>query len=126
MDGVSTSGETSSLRSSPSHNSGQASHRIRVLLADDHGLMRAGLRALLMAEPDIDVVGEAQDGVEALRLADRLAPDVVIADISMPPPDAIEVARRLSHAAPSTRVLILTMHEDSNLARDALAAGASG
>jgi DNA-binding NarL/FixJ family response regulator len=99
---------------------------IRVLLADDHGLMRAGLRALLLAEPDITVVGEAQDGAEALQMAARLTPDVLIADISMPPPDGIEVARRISRSSPSTHVLILTMHEDGNLARDALAAGARG
>jgi DNA-binding NarL/FixJ family response regulator len=111
---------------SSSMSNGLTKHPIRVLLADDHGLMRAGLRALLQPEPDIHVVGEAQDGAEALRLAANLCPDVILADISMPPTDGIEVARLLSQSSPSMRVLILTMHEDGNLARDAMAAGARG
>jgi DNA-binding NarL/FixJ family response regulator len=99
---------------------------IRVLIADDHGLVRAGLRAILSSEPDMAVVGEAADGAQALELAIRLRPTVVLADISMPPPDGIEVARRLALQAPESRTLIVSMHEDPNMLLDALSAGASG
>jgi DNA-binding NarL/FixJ family response regulator len=97
-----------------------------VLIADDHGLVRAGLRSLLSTEPDITVVGEAADGAETLELATRLQPDVVLADISMPAPDGIEVARRLKAEMACCRTLIVSMHEDPNMLRDALAAGAAG
>jgi two-component system response regulator NreC len=99
---------------------------IRILIADDHGVVRAGLRALLDAEPDIQVVGEAADGPEALRLAGELRPDVVLLDLSMPGPGGIEVTRRLKKAAPEMRVLVLTFHEDDALLREAIRAGAAG
>ncbi len=99
---------------------------LRILIADDHGLLRAGLRAMLRSEKDMEVVGEAADGFEALTLSTRLKPDVVLADISMPGPSGIEVAQELKRMLPQTRVLILTMHEDGGLLQEALRAGASG
>ncbi|MFQ5340878.1 MAG: response regulator [Anaerolineae bacterium] len=99
---------------------------IRILIADDHGVLRAGLRALLNAEPDVEVVGEAADGHEVLRLARALNPDVVLLDISMPGPGGIEVTRQVKQALPDTRVLILTVHEDESLLREAIQAGAAG
>jgi two-component system response regulator NreC len=99
---------------------------IRILIADDHGVLRAGLRALLNAEPDLQVVGEAAEGNEALRLARALQPDVVLMDISMPDLGGIEAARQLVGRQPNSRVLILTMHEDKALLQEAIRAGASG
>jgi two-component system, NarL family, response regulator NreC len=102
------------------------SGRIRVLVADDHRMARAGLALLLKLQADIDVVGEADDGYEALRLATALRPDVLLADISMPGPSGIELAAVLRERLPDVRVVVLTMHEDANLVREALAAGAYG
>ena len=99
---------------------------IRILIADDHGVLRAGLRALLSAESDLEVAGEAADGREALRLVSELDPDVVLLDVNMPGPDGIEVTRRLKAVKPKVRVLILTVHEDEGLLREAIRAGASG
>lgn len=99
---------------------------IRILIADDHGVLRAGLRTLLNAEPDMTVVGEAADGYDAVRLAEELCPDVVLLDISMPGPGGIEVTRRLRQRLPQTRVLILTVHEDESMLREALRVGAAG
>jgi len=99
---------------------------IRVLIADDHGVMRAGLRALLNAEADMQVVGEAADGREALELAGQLTPDVVLLDISMPDMSGIQVAHKLKTMLPQGRTLILTVHEDEALLREAIQAGASG
>ena len=95
---------------------------INILIADDHGLLRAGLRSLLSREPDIYVVGEASNGDDTLDLASQLQPDVVIADISMPGPSGIEVADRLKHSQPGTKVVILTMHEDGGLLQEAMRA----
>jgi two-component system response regulator NreC len=99
---------------------------IRILVADDHGVLRAGLRALLNAEPDMRVVSDASDGAEALQLAISRRPDVVLLDISMPDDTGIEVTRRLQGACPETRILILTVHEDETLLREAIRAGAAG
>jgi two-component system response regulator NreC len=99
---------------------------IRILIADDHGVLRAGLRALLNAEPDLQVVGEATDGEETLRLASELHPDVVLLDISMPGLGGITVTERLREALPEACVLILTVHEDEGLLRKAIRAGAAG
>jgi two-component system response regulator NreC len=98
----------------------------RILIADDHGVLRAGLRALLNAESGLEVVGEAADGNQALELARTLRPDVVVLDISMPGPDGIEVTRQLKDEMPDVRVLVLTVHEDDGLLRAAIRAGASG
>ena len=99
---------------------------IRILIADDHGVLRAGLHALLDAAPDMETVGEATTGDEALRLAGELHPDVVLLDISMPGPGGIEVTRRIEEALPDVRVLILTVHKDEALLREAIQAGAAG
>lgn len=99
---------------------------IQILIADDQGLLRAGLRALLSAEPDLEVVGEANDGQEALDLASALQPEIILLDISLPDLDGIEVTRRLTKAAPDTKVLIITVHEDNSLLQEAIRAGAAG
>jgi len=99
---------------------------IRVLIADDHRVIRVGLRALLGSDPDLEVVGEAGDGPQTVTLAETLAPDVVLLDIGMPGEDGIQVAKRLKGAFPRVRVLFLTMHEDESLVREAIEAGASG
>jgi DNA-binding NarL/FixJ family response regulator len=96
------------------------------LIVDDHGVLRAGLRALLNAEPDLEVIGEAGSGREALRLVDELQPDLVLMDISMPDLDGIEATRRLGQTHPAVRVLLLTLHEDPALLREAIQAGAAG
>jgi DNA-binding NarL/FixJ family response regulator len=99
---------------------------IRVLLADDHTLFRAGLRALFAAEVDIEVVGEAATGEEAVRKAAELEPDVVVMDIMMPVMNGIEATRRLTAEHPETRVLILSMYDDEEHVQQLLAAGAVG
>jgi two-component system response regulator NreC len=99
---------------------------VRILIADDHGVVRAGLRALLNGVGDLEVVGEASDGSETLRVAEELRPDIVLMDLSMPGTGGIEVTRRLRELLPDTRVLILTVHEDDTLLREAIRAGAAG
>lgn len=99
---------------------------VRILIADDHGVLRAGLRALLKSTDDLQVIAEAGSGDETLALCERTHPDVVLLDISMPGLDGIEVTRRLKQVAPVVRVLIMTMHEDTGLLRAALQAGAAG
>ncbi len=99
---------------------------IRILIADDHGVIRAGLRALLEKEPGLQVVGEAADGREALERALELRPDILLLDITMPGLDGVEVTRRLHQAQPGVRVLILTLHEGVSMLREALASGAAG
>ena len=100
--------------------------RIRILLADDHTVLRSGLRALLSAQADLEVAGEAADGGEALRLAQTLQPDVVVMDIGMPGVSGIDATARIRRELPSTKVLILSMHDDQGYLRQALRAGASG
>lgn len=98
----------------------------RVLLADDHGVLRAGLRSLLAGEPEFEVVGEAGDGAAAVRLAASLHPDIVLLDISMPGPGGVEVAKQILERSPATRILILTVHEDASLLKGALRVGVAG
>jgi DNA-binding NarL/FixJ family response regulator len=98
---------------------------IRVLLADDQGLVRAGFRMILRAEPDIDVVGEAADGHEAVERARELKPDVVLMDIRMPALDGIEATRRVTALDPPARVLILTTFDLDDYVYESLRAGAS-
>jgi DNA-binding NarL/FixJ family response regulator len=100
--------------------------RIRILLADDHAVLRAGLRALLAAQPDFEVIGEASDGGEAVRLARALSPDVVVMDIGMPGIGGMDATARLRREVPAVRILILSMHDDQGYLRQALKAGASG
>ena len=99
---------------------------IRVLIADDHAVVRSGLRALLRIDRGIEVVGEAANGVEALNLAEALRPDVVLLDVTMPPENGLQTARQLKERLPELFVLILTMHEDEGLLHEALRVGASG
>ncbi|HSJ55162.1 MAG TPA: response regulator transcription factor [Anaerolineae bacterium] len=99
---------------------------VRILLADDHPVLRAGLRALIEAEPDLEVVGEAEDGDEAVRLAELLAPDVAVLDISMPGLSGIEATRRMIANQPGLRVLVLTVSEEASLLQAAVDAGARG
>ena len=100
--------------------------KIRVLLADDHAILRAGLRMLLDAQPDMAVVAEAADGEEAIRRAGDSRPDVAVVDLTMPGLSGMETLERLRREVPATRLLVLTMHDDPAYARLALAAGASG
>lgn len=99
---------------------------IRVLIADDHAVLRSGLRMLLDAQPGIEVVGEASDGVEAVSKTTELTPDVVLLDITMPAMSGIDVIRTIKSRMPSIATLILTMHEDEGYLLEALKAGASG
>ncbi len=99
---------------------------IRVLIADDDGLMRAGLVELLSGEHEIEIVGEASTGREAVDRAQRLAPDVVLMDVRMPDLDGIEATRELTSTAPQIRILILTTFEQDDYVFGALRAGASG
>ena len=99
---------------------------IRVLIADDHGVLRSGLAALLNAEPGVEVVGEAERGDEVLPEVGRTAPNLVLLDISMPGEGGLEVTRQIREAHPDVRVLILTAHEDEALLREAIRAGAAG
>ncbi len=103
-----------------------AKKKIRVLLADDHALVRQGFRLILAAQPDIEIVGEAGDGRQTLELAQRLHPDVVVMDVAMPEMNGIEATRRLAAAAPRTRVLALSMYKDAVYVREILRAGARG
>jgi two-component system, NarL family, response regulator NreC len=100
--------------------------KTRLLIADDHALVRAGLRALLAARADMDVVGEAGDGVEVVEQCRRLAPDVVLMDLTMPGRNGIGAIQDLRQTCPETRVLVVTMHEDEAYARQAMLAGATG
>lgn len=100
--------------------------RVRVLLADDHALVRAGLRKLLESLPDIEVVGEADDGQQVLALAEQLHPNLVLMDISMPGLNGLEATARLTKTHPQIRVLILSMHQNEDYVRQALRANAAG
>lgn len=99
---------------------------IRILVTDDHAVLRAGLASLLNAEPDFVVVGEAADGSECLRVAQALQPDVILLDINMPGVNGLEALPRLRDVAPQSRVLVLTMHDDITYLRQVLRAGGAG
>lgn len=103
-----------------------ADDRIRVLLVDDHSILRQGIRSLLEREPDVLVVGEAGDGEEAVAMAADLKPDVVLMDIGMPRMNGIEATRRIRTAHPDVKVLILSMHEDEEYVAPLMQAGAAG
>jgi len=99
---------------------------IRILLADDHTMVRDGLRALLDKQPDMTVVGEAADGRDSVRLAEEQAPDVVVMDIAMPNMNGIEATRRILAMHPQTAVVILSMHQDESYVLQSFKAGAKG
>lgn len=100
--------------------------RIRVLVADDHTIVRSGVRLLLEAEPEIEVVGEALDGHEAITKAEALRPDVILMDIAMPGMDGLEATRLIKTSWPDIEVLVLTMHRTDDYFFEMLKAGASG
>jgi two-component system response regulator NreC len=100
--------------------------RVRILLADDHTLVRQGLRKLLEECPDWEVIAEAGDGREAVRLAEQHKPDVAILDVAMPLLNGIEATRQITKRVPSTRVLVLSMHADEAYVTQILQAGATG
>ena len=100
--------------------------RIRVVLADDHPVVLAGIRALLNADPEVELVGEATDGGEALPMIRAVAPDVAVIDVSMPGLNGLDLTERLARECPDTRVLVLTVHEDAAYVQPLLKAGARG
>ncbi len=102
------------------------SKKIKILLADDHAMVRQGFRMILSAQPDMEIVGEAGNGREAVELAGELKPDVVVMDVAMPELNGIEATRRISASLPRTRVLALSMYKDSVYVREILRAGARG
>jgi two-component system, NarL family, response regulator NreC len=100
--------------------------KIRVLIADDHAILRSGLRMLIEAQPDMTVVAEAENGNEAIRLAREISPAVVILDVTMPEKGGLYAIHDILKNSPGVRILLLTMHEEPAFLRTALAAGASG
>ena len=104
----------------------RGSKKLRILVADDHELVRRGIRGLLRARRGWTVVGEAANGREAVEKAMKLKPDVAIVDISMPDLDGLQVTRQIREAAPTTKVVVLTMHESDQMVRRVLEAGALG
>jgi DNA-binding NarL/FixJ family response regulator len=101
-------------------------HRMRVLLADDHTLVRAGIRGLIAAMPEVEIVGEAGDGLQALALILETRPDVALVDVSMPGLNGLDLAARVAREAPRTRVAILSMHGTPGHVAQALRAGVKG
>jgi DNA-binding NarL/FixJ family response regulator len=100
--------------------------RIRLLLVDDHAVVREGIRSFLVAQPHLEIVGEASDGREALAKAQELVPDIVLMDITMPHQNGLETARLLSQQVPQTRVLVLTVHNNQEYAAQVIRCGARG
>lgn len=99
---------------------------IRVLIADDHAVVRSGLRSILESEDDIEVVGDAADGHQALEAAQELLPDVILMDINMGDWDGVTATRRVRNSVPSCRVIVLTNYDEDNLVFSSIRAGASG
>lgn len=102
------------------------SDKIRVLIAEDHLIVREGLRAILDSQPDIQVVGEATNGVEAVSKTDETKPDIILMDISMPEMNGLEATRRIKQSHPEVKILALTMHEGDEYFFEVLQVGASG
>jgi len=101
-------------------------NRLRVLLVDDHALVRRGFRRMLEDEPTFQVAGEASDGLEAVELAEQLRPDVIVMDCALPQMNGIEASRRILAKLPETAILMLSMHSEDTLVKQALEAGARG
>ena len=101
-------------------------NRLRILIVDDHAVVRRGVRALLESQPGWEVAGEAVTGREAVALAKRLYPDIVVMDLSLPELNGLDAARQILKDSPRTEVLVLTMHHSEELVRDVLQAGARG
>jgi len=101
-------------------------NKCRILLADDHSVVRQGFRLILEHQADMEVVGEASNGRDAVAVAEKLQPDVVVMDVTMPELNGIEATRRIGELSPRTRVLALSMHKDSVYVREILRAGAKG
>jgi len=99
---------------------------IKILIADDHAIVRAGLRALIHSEPTMELVGEATGGFEAIELVQKFQPNVLVLDLSMPDLDGIAVTKKIKPQFPDVRILVLTIHDDEALLKAALKAGASG
>ena len=99
---------------------------LRILIADDHALVRQGLRSVLEAQPGWSVCGEAQDGREAVKLGLKLRPDIFLLDVTMPELNGLDAARQICRSLPGTPILILTMHDSDELCAEAVQAGASG
>jgi two-component system response regulator NreC len=100
--------------------------RTRILIAEDHAIVRTGLAMLIGSQPDLDVVGEAQDGIEAVEKTRKLKPDIVIMDLTMPRQSGLEALREIRKECADVRVIVLTMHDDPAYGRSLLAAGACG
>ncbi len=121
-----TEGTTETHEASPETGGSQGARRIRVVIADDHPIVRDGLRKLLSLEDDIEVVGEAGDGHETLELIDRLEPDIVLLDLRMPNVDGLATLQTLQVSPHRTRVIVLTASEDKNEFVQAMKLGCSG
>ncbi len=102
------------------------SRRIRILLADDHTVMREGLQLMLERSEEFEVVGHARDGVEAVKAASELSPDVIVMDVMMPKKDGVEACREIMESLPDTRVVMLTASTEADAVIEAVAAGATG
>ena len=114
------------VKDTEQHSHTRKRNKTTILIADDHPLFRRSVRAILESEPDFEVVGEASDGVEAVKLADEMQPDVVLMDITMPELDGLEATHQIKAKHPEIVVLVLTIHSDEQHALEILEAGAAG